>query len=524
MYGPPPSRLLLVLAGGLTQAVGVAYLILGLASLPIAHELHGGIRSVAVSIVAALATVVCGTLAYRGRMVAIALAVGLTIGFGVALTRGTTAIGALLHLLPANAAKNIAMVGAISMFVAAGLCMFAIPVALRIRAWARQGIDVKREAIGEVDDDSPDDTESESGEGKPEQTLKGVGRARVLPATQIIHLRRRSKSATIIVVSATLVAIGIVVTAMVSGSSESEVIKMATSGSGRAEAGSPVADAHPPDAQSPQSVQAASPQQPIPPAPSIDDLIARFHTAIANPASEDLAQLLDTDVFAFGVGVEEVAQGKEPVMAILRKNIGEESATPIAVSARFTQVGQEGEVGWFGEELRVGQTTFVVTVAAGLRKGTWSIFALHLALPMPNETAHRLAYAGDLEIPDSIPNGLYDTPLAKAMLTAFSSRPAFVASRSIRPDALNFGSAPGERSLGENTKRIFAQLKARIRLHDTVNAGQIGERGGWGAANVDYTDADKTGHEVTQTFRVLAVWLMEDDQWRIVQTQWSNGR
>ena len=48
--------------------------------------------------------------------------------------------------------------------------------------------------------------------------------------------------------------------------------------------------------------------------------------------------------------------------------------------------------------------------------------------------------------------------------------------------------------------------------------------GGWGIANVDFTDADKDGTEVTQTFRVLAVWVKEDAGWRIVQTQWSNPR
>ena len=49
-------------------------------------------------------------------------------------------------------------------------------------------------------------------------------------------------------------------------------------------------------------------------------------------------------------------------------------------------------------------------------------------------------------------------------------------------------------------------------------------RGGWGAANVDFTDADSDGTEVTQTFRVLAAWVKEDAGWRIVQTQWSNAR
>ena len=52
----------------------------------------------------------------------------------------------------------------------------------------------------------------------------------------------------------------------------------------------------------------------------------------------------------------------------------------------------------------------------------------------------------------------------------------------------------------------------------------VGERGGWGVANVDFSDTDRDGAEVTQTFRVLAAWVKEDAGWRIVQTQWSNPR
>ena len=41
---------------------------------------------------------------------------------------------------------------------------------------------------------------------------------------------------------------------------------------------------------------------------------------------------------------------------------------------------------------------------------------------------------------------------------------------------------------------------------------------------MDFTDADQDGTEITQTFRVLAVWVREDAGWRIVVTQFSNAR
>src|SRR6185369_5184049 len=115
--------------------------------------------------------------------------------------------------------------------------------------------------------------------------------------------------------------------------------------------------------------------------------------------------------------------------------------------------------------------------------------------------------------------------LATAMRTAFASRSSFVEARSSRPDAFNFGSASGERMKGgEAIQKVFGRIKATIRLHDAVKVGALGERGGWGVANVDFTDADKDGTEVTQTFRVLAAWVKEDAGWRIVKTQWSNAR
>src|SRR5580698_1584730 len=136
----PPSRWMLIVAGAWTQLVGAAYLVLALASLPVAHDLHAGTHSLIASIVAALAALVCGALIYRGRLIPLALAAGLDVGFGVGLPRGSSAVGSILHVLPAtdaSAANTIVTAGAIAMFVAAILCVVALPQALKLRAWAR---------------------------------------------------------------------------------------------------------------------------------------------------------------------------------------------------------------------------------------------------------------------------------------------------------------------------------------------------------------------------------------------------
>ena len=77
---------------------------------------------------------------------------------------------------------------------------------------------------------------------------------------------------------------------------------------------------------------------------------------------------------------------------------------------------------------------------------------------------------------------------------------------------------------GENIKKIFARIKATLALHDAIKVGLVGTHGGWGAANVDFTDADRDGAQVKQTFRVLVAWIEEPAGWRMVQSQWSNPR
>jgi ketosteroid isomerase-like protein len=52
-----------------------------------------------------------------------------------------------------------------------------------------------------------------------------------------------------------------------------------------------------------------------------------------------------------------------------------------------------------------------------------------------------------------------------------------------------------------------------------VTAGPIG----FAALNAIYTAKGRAATDVSQTFRVLAVFLREDTTWKIVQTQFSNA-
>jgi ketosteroid isomerase-like protein len=408
------------------------------------------------------------------------------------------------------------MVAAILMFIAAALCVISVPSALKLRAWARQEIATPSQ------DWQPHDS---AGSTEPHvrrsgQTLRGLGPAKLMP-TQVIHVGGSNKRtpAIIIGVAVTCIAIGVIlISAGMGGAKEkSDVIAKIEeekgSGKGSAAVVEEVVDAG-------DLVVAAT--DATPESPSFGEYVDHFHAAIGKADSAELALLFDANAFAFGVEAHDLAEGRDAVVAQLRDDLGK---PPFNVTTKYSNVAHDGDIAWLAEELRVGSKTFVVTAVAGIRDNTWVIGALHWAEAMPNAEAYRLAREGELAIPDAIPDAHDETPLAVSMRTAFASKPSFVEARSARADAFNFGSASGERLKGgETIKKIFGRIKAVIKLHDAVKVGQLGERGGWGAANVDFTDADKDGTEVTQTFRVLAAWVKEDAGWRIVQTQWSNAR
>lgn len=515
--GRMPSRVLLIAAGVLTQLTGAVCLVLALAALPIVHDLRTGTTGVIATAVAALAALVCGPLIWRGRLVPLALGAGLDLGLGLGLLRGGSAIGALLRLLPADELHTfgtLITVTAIVMFAAAALCLLAVPSALELRRWARAELEAETAPAHER---PPIDRPS------PSSTLKGIGAVTLRP-TQVIRTNAtaRQKSLVIASVALTLVALGIIlITAAIGDDGPSTKRSAATSGSGTSATGfnaGGVADLS--NLGAPADAAVDAPAEP----PPLDDFVASLHRALASASAADLGPLFDAQAFAFGTGAHELAEGRDAAIAQLQANLGEPPPTGFSVTPRFSHVANEGDAGWLAEQLVVGDHAFVVSAALFAHDGTWTIAALHWAEAMPNPTAYRLAREGELAIPDAIPDAHDDSSLAAAMRTAFSSRASFVEALSARDDAFNFGSA-GERLFGGATiRKVFGRLAATVHLRDAVKVGRLGAHGGWGVANVEFTDADREGTETTQTLRVLVAWLEEDGAWHIVQTHWSNPR
>jgi hypothetical protein len=529
--GTQPSRALLIAAGVLTQLIGVTCLVLALASIPIVVDTRAGMSAVGASVVAALAAIVCGSHVWRGRLVPLALAAGLDVGFGIGLPRGNSAIGAMLRMLPANdaqTAETLILVAATLMFVAAILCVLSVPSALKLRQWAR---DEQSGGQTPVDETAPTRERPRLGEPyrpapfRSGNTLQGLVPIKIMP-TQVLHIGApaRGKPALIVGVALTLIAIGIIVISAATGS-KAEIIATSEAPTGSGEVTSVISgsagSARIVSGGSAAAVEDDAGAVEVPEPPTVEAFLSRLHDALGRASAKDLAVLFDSAAFGFGVQANDLAEGRDAVVAQLREDIG--AGGPVNV--RFAHIGEDGSVAWIAEDLKVGGKPFVMTAVIGLRDNVWTIAALHWAEAMPNATAYKLAREGELATPDAIPNTNDTSPLAAAMRTAFASKPSFVDARSTRADAFNFGSAPGERLKGGDAiRKIFGRISATIHLHDAVKVGLIGDAGGWGIANVDFTDAGKDGTEVTQTFRVLAAWIKEDAAWRIVLTQWSNPR
>jgi len=517
------------------------------------------------SIVAALAAIVCGTLVWRGRLIPLALAAGLDVGFGIGLPRGGSAVGAMLRMLPADearSAESIIMVAAVVMFVAAILCVLSVPSALKLRQWARNELAAteptmpvapldleiaptrERPSLQYQQPPAPPQPPSlmplppppppppgsrpppapapmPAPGAPPGNTLRGMTAQKLMP-TQVLDIgppRRGARTAVIIGIAVTLIAVGIVVVTATLGDTPDGLTPKAGIATNAARTGSGSGSASSvATAASDAAVVDEADAEPAPlTTPSIDDFVAQFHDALSKA---DIGALVDPKAFAIGADSNDLAEGRDAVVAQVRADLG--AAGPVTV--KFSLTGQDGDTAWLAEELRIGSATFVLTAGLALRDGAWAIVALHMGEPMPNATAYRLAREGNLSTPDVVPNTNDTSELAKAMATAFASKPSFVEARSTRPEAFNFGSASGERlEGGETIRKVFGRINAVIKLHDAVKVGALGERGGWGVANVDFTESLRDG-DVTQTFRVLAIWVKEEAGWRIVVTQFSNAR
>ncbi len=263
-----------------------------------------------------------------------------------------------------------------------------------------------------------------------------------------------------------------------------------------------------------------------PPIP-VQDHLETQHGLLAKADAHALANLATPTVIGWGIGADDVIDGRESYEAVLLELLADTPPDGFRVESRSVTIGGLGRHAWIAEELDLGtgdgRRRLAVTQLCAFAQGTWNTIAVHWAIPVADEIAERRAVLGTMPrltpVTDLAQGGDQLGAVVRAM---FASRTAFAAARSEREDAFNFGSAPGERVLGgARIRSLFGKLRAELGLRGGIRA-IADDRVAAAALTVDFTHRTKAATEITQAFRVLAILVQEGDRWMIVQTQFSH--
>ena len=259
----------------------------------------------------------------------------------------------------------------------------------------------------------------------------------------------------------------------------------------------------------------AAPAEPLV-ATSPEELLVHARAAISRGDEAALASLLAPNAFGHGIDAGDVAYTGPAVAGMIVTMFGK---PPLTTS--WSKIVRDKDVAWIADELDAGRKRKVMMTLLAYRDGNaWRIAAWHIGELLRNPVANELAKAGKLPAPAAMKEQFDDDhQVHDAFRAALASREAFTAAISDRTDAVNFGSAPGERVLGGAAiKRWASSTNHSFRIVDAVAAGRVGDRVGWAAANVEYTHGN-----AVQTYRVLGVLVNEKSVWRLVLVQWSNA-
>ena len=535
----PPGRAVLRLAGVLTQLVCAGCLLLGTIAFVLVQQAKtGGAGLVILWAAGALAGLVFGGLMARGGLISLLGSAVLDATFGIVLLAiEYDVLRSILKVMPLSDVDMIAdVVTAIGivLLVVFGLCLLAIPQALRYTRWMHAETEPR--------------LASSTARGFPPPPISAAhGSVWQLPlvAPEESRSRRRMYFALAGFAIGFGAGIGVLVSSSQRTSGRAAVTQPGDAGSNKATtpdeppdpAGARV-DAKQPDgglAEDPTT----PPRPPAVPATPVSTLVQAQRAALARGDVKALVALLAPAAFGFGADADEVAEGRDAIEAQVRKDLGELLRDGATVEVRAPAVGEERGHAWLAFELEVSAPgraarKFVITELAAWASGAWTVVAWHWAVPVLDETAARMSALGTKPSPRPVSN-LVTGPkdLEAAVRAAFGSRDGFAAARSGHERGFNFGSGPKERMVGgAMIKRVFGKMRARIQLHDGLRivaggawdpAQQDAPTVAFAAANVDFTTRTRAATDLTQTFRVLAILLKEDGVWKIVQTQWSHG-
>ncbi|HWO23377.1 MAG TPA: nuclear transport factor 2 family protein [Kofleriaceae bacterium] len=565
----PPPRALLRIAGLFTQLLCAGCLLLGtIAFVLVQQNKTGGSGFVILWASTALIGLVFGGLMGRGGLISLVICGVLDAALGVVLIAfeyGT--LRALLKILPESDVATIATIVTavgVSLLGAFALCLLAIPQSIRYTRWMHEET-APRLAQSTV-------------RGFPPPPVPATPRESVWRLPIVGRDEARTRRRLYFVLAGFALGLGTGVGVLVSssaaprapaaaapapgGRSGSDAAETAGAAGSTGAAGSAKAAADPATgatavAAADGSAEAAAggsagsagggsaAAQPERDAAAgaqgepVTALIQAQRAALAKGDLGAVGKLLAPGVFGFGIDADEVAEGKDLVELLLRKDVGALVQGGATVELRYSAAGEASAHAWIALELEIsgpGRSArrFAVTELAARTGDAWTIVAWHWAAPVADKAAERMAVLGTKPVPKAISSALTGpASLEAAVRAALGSRRGFAAARSEHEDAFNFGSGPSERIVGGAAiKRVFEKLRAEIRLHDGLRvvassawdpAQKDAPAVAFAAANVDFRTKTRAATELTHTFRLLAILIREGDAWKIVQTQWSHG-
>jgi hypothetical protein len=553
----PPGRALLRAAGALTQLTCGACLLIGTIGVVLVEQHRtGGLVPVVGWLITALAGLVFGGLIYRGGLVSMLIAAAIDAGSGIVLvTLDLEGLRRLLQILRASDVDAIHAalgVAGFAMLGAAAICLIALPHGIRYARWFRDAA-ATRSAMS-------------TARGFPPPPVPVRTGAYIIPAEERSGARRRLYMALGGVAIGVGAGFGVLVSSTRNAAPPARAVAAPAArpivepGPGRgaapASASGPAAKVQPAavggtvklePVDSPAGASAEPPAGTAgTPLASAQDLVLAQHAAFAAADRAALAGLVAAGAFAIGLDADELADGRDAVVAQLVRDLGEPPPGGFTIDSRAIAIGEDRGHAWIAEQLEItapGRAPRSVALGelAAQIDGRWQAIALHWAAPVDDATAQRLAILSKLPVPARIADRIGDRPgdrtdgareLDQAVRAAFASRAELAGAFSERSDAFNIGSGGERVHGGAALRRIFSRLRAEVRLHDGVRVASGAAWDprqaaapwiGWAALNVDFTSRTRAHTDVTQTFRVLAIVIREPAGWRIVQTQWSNG-
>ena len=254
---------------------------------------------------------------------------------------------------------------------------------------------------------------------------------------------------------------------------------------------------------------------------------------------EGFGALTTPDVFWFGPGSGHAASGRREAVDAVRELFGAPDglASLCSFCTPAQSVGATGDrrAAWVAEEMpgtRMGpdgtatETAYRVTSFVIRDGDRWLVAAQHWSIGLEGNDA--LAAGGETPAALSDDVGPGADLLVRATDEALSSPEALEARISARPDVFVFGAGLNDRAEGGAAARRYVQAKVGDRAIRISRAGGVraalapGGNAGFVACNLD-ASVIVDGARTTRTGRGLFVWLLEDDEWRIVQLHISRG-